>query len=322
MNKALGRLRPVDLRTVWTKEASDFTPWLAEEENLTLLGETLGLRLELESVEKDVGSFRADILCKDAINDVWVLIENQLEESDHTHLGQLLTYTAGLDAVIIIWITRRFTEEHRAAMDWLNEKTGDEINFFGLEIELWRIGESLEAPKFNVASRPNGWRKRTISARDRAGLSDLQSLQLEFWTDLSFRLRDSNSIVQPRKPGPRNYMRFSIGHTNFHLYSSTHSTKHSLGVGFTVKANPERLAYYTLLSRHQQDIESNINGSFRWGEPWGFQITGPRYDPSDRKNWNDMSDWIITTLESVCHAVLPVLDEMDLEDYSPDLLDS
>jgi hypothetical protein len=135
--KTLGRLQKVELREAWLSESRDFTPWLAQEENLNLLGEAIGIELELESQEKDVGPFRADILCKDTSTDNWVLIENQLERTDHSHLGQLLTYAAGLNAVTIVWIAERFTEEHRATLDWLNERTDEKINLFGLEIELW-----------------------------------------------------------------------------------------------------------------------------------------------------------------------------------------
>jgi len=115
--KNLGRLEKVDLREAWTSESSDFTPWLAQEQNLKLLGESIGLELELESQEETVGPFRADILCKDTATNDWVLIENQLERTDHSHLGQLITYAAGLNAVTIVWISERFTDEHRAALE-------------------------------------------------------------------------------------------------------------------------------------------------------------------------------------------------------------
>ena len=154
MSKQLGRLKKVELREGWVSEAADFTPWLAQDDNLALLGETIGIELELESQEKEVGPFRADILCKDTTTDQWVLIENQLERTDHTHLGQLLTYASGLNAVSIVWIAERFTEEHRATLDWLNEHTDEKINLFGLEIELWQIGDSAIAPKFNVVCHP------------------------------------------------------------------------------------------------------------------------------------------------------------------------
>src|SRR5688572_825895 len=118
---ALGRLISVDPREIWLSESGDFTPWLAREENIELLGEAVGLDLELEAQEKNVGPFRADILCKDTASSAWVLLENQLEKTDHGHLGQLLTCAAGLEAVTIVWVARVFTEEHRAALDWLNE---------------------------------------------------------------------------------------------------------------------------------------------------------------------------------------------------------
>jgi hypothetical protein len=148
----LAHLEQVDLREVWQNEAGDFTPWLAQEENLKLLGDTIGIGLELEAQEKDVGPFRADILCKDTATANWVLIENQLEQTDHKHLGQLLTYGAGLKAVTVVWIAEKFTEEHRAALDWLNEITSEQFSFFGLEIELWRIAGSPVAPKFNACA--------------------------------------------------------------------------------------------------------------------------------------------------------------------------
>lgn len=136
---ALGKLEKVDPRTVWTSESEHFTPWLAQPENLSLLGDAIGIELELEAQEKNVGLFRADILCKDTATDHWVLIENQLEKTDHVHLGQLLTYASGLKAVSIVWVARKFTEEHRSALDWLNEITDDQFNSLALR---WSSGAS------------------------------------------------------------------------------------------------------------------------------------------------------------------------------------
>lgn len=121
-------------------------------ENIALQGATIGVELEVESQEKDVCPFRADILCRDMVSNHYVLIENQLERTDHVHLGQLLTYAAGLDAVTIIWVSSRFTEEHRAALDWLNRATTSEFDFFGSEIEPWRIGDSPMASAASVDS--------------------------------------------------------------------------------------------------------------------------------------------------------------------------
>ena len=135
----LGRLVPVDLRSVWTSEDRHFTRGWRNQKILRYWAR-FGIELELEAQEKDVGPFRADILCKNtAEKDSWVLIENQIEKTDHKHLGQLLTYAAGLKASTIVWISEKFCEEHRAVLDWLNQMADKSARFFGLEIELWRL---------------------------------------------------------------------------------------------------------------------------------------------------------------------------------------
>ena len=189
----LGRLERVDLREVWKIEAQDFTPWLASEESLSVLADTLHMELELVALETNVGPFRADILCRNADGGAWVLIENQLERTDHSHLGQLLTYAAGLNAVTICWIAESFTEEHRATLDWLNEITDDSFRFFGLEVELWQIGKSPVAPKFNIVSKPNDWRGSIV---DPEPLPPRKQLQREFWSALMQRLDDRKGPVK------------------------------------------------------------------------------------------------------------------------------
>lgn len=156
----LGRLSQVDVREVWPSEANSFTPWLAQEENLRLLAETINMSLILEAREKPVGMFRADIIARNVHTGHLVLIENQLERTDHGHLGQLIMYAAGLKAVSIVWVSSLFTDEHRATFDWLNEVTDAGIAFYGLEMELWQIGDSAIAPKFNLVSKPNMFSKR------------------------------------------------------------------------------------------------------------------------------------------------------------------
>jgi hypothetical protein len=205
----LGRLERVDLRNIWVSEATDFTPWLARQENLAILADTLGLELELEAQERPVGPFRADILCKDVATDRWVLIENQLERTDHSHLGQLLTYASGLEAVTIVWIAARFTEEHRSTLDWLNKITDDRFRFFGLEVELWRIGDSPSAPKFNIISKPNDWSQSVAQAAraiDESELSETRVMQREYWASLNQSLNAMGGPVSGnkkphRKPG-------------------------------------------------------------------------------------------------------------------------
>lgn len=159
---SLGRIAKVDVKDVWSHEAQDFTPWLAA--NLDMLGEELELELELDDVEIPVGGFSLDILARDANNNhAVVAIENQIARTDHTHLGQLLTYAAGTEARTVIWVATDFRDEHRAALDWLNQHTDEDTNFFGVEISAIRIGDSSPAPLFRLASAPNSWSKQVKS---------------------------------------------------------------------------------------------------------------------------------------------------------------
>ena len=170
-----------------------------------------------------MGPFRADILCKNTLDGSWVLIENQIEKTDHMHLGQLLTYAAGLEAVTIIWIASKFIEEHRAALDWLNEKTDGRINFFGLEVELWRIGNSPIAPKFNVVSKPNDWSKTVTEAAGRINLTETKQLHLEYWTHFSEYVKNNSKILSPQKPLPQNWTNMAIGRSNFYLVATANT---------------------------------------------------------------------------------------------------
>ena len=237
MSKELSRLEPVELRDIWPNEAADFTPWLAEEENLNLLAETLGLELELEAQERDVGDFRADILCLNTEDNSRVLIENQLERTDHSHLGQILTYAAGLDIHTVIWIAKEFREEHRAALDRLNEITDEHFQYFGIEIKVWKIGDSARAPQFDVVSTPNDW-SRTIS-RDtqREASKDLSETQLQlerFWIAMRDYMVQKHSPVKCPKPGPWRFLIFNIGRTSFSIEPRVATTKKVIGISLYV----------------------------------------------------------------------------------------
>jgi len=159
----LGRVHSVDLREAWRDEAREFTPWLLE--NAELLAEALGIELEVTDSERGVGKFSCDLVGRDITNDAILIVENQLEQTDHSHLGQLLTYAAGTDAVTIVWIAWSFQEEHRQAVDWLNERTDEQTHFFGVEIGLIQIGDQpTRAPLFRVVAQPNDWQKQVRAA--------------------------------------------------------------------------------------------------------------------------------------------------------------
>lgn len=314
----LGRLENVDVRSEWNDEAQDFTPWLAEE-NLDLLEDTIGIDLELEATEKAVGPFKADILCKDTFEDHWVLIENQLERTDHKHLGQLLTYASGLGAVTIVWISDRFNEQHRSALDWLNDITDEGINFFGLEIELWQIEDSPPAPKFNVVSKPNNWSNQVSDAAEDDELSEFDRTQLDFWTEFAEYLDDHNSTVNPRKPQSQHWMDFAVGDSRAHLSARINSQDESIGVNLALKKQPEAL--FHLLKREKEQIEEEISFDLGWhrrpNKKWCIiDHTWDQKNPLDESNWPDEFPRLSDGLSRFHDAFGPRLENLDAEEWS------
>jgi len=319
MNRKLGRLKKIkNVRDIWDKEDRDFTPWLAEDENISLLGESIGLSLEVEAQEKSVGPFRADILCKDTADDSWVLIENQLEKTDHKHLGQLMTYASGLKAVTIVWLATKFTEEHRSSLDWLNQITDDSFNFFGLEIELWRIDDSLIAPKFNLVSKPNDWSRSVAAASKTAGLSDSKLLQKSYWEKFSDFLIDNNSSLKPQKPGPRNYMNIAIGKSGVHLVAvaSYLNSKTNSWDGGEVRAEvyisgTNGKSYYNQFYEKKDLFEDILGEPCIWYNPENKKSAGICLRKSakikDTSDWDNQHQWLFEKLELLAKAVKPQL---------------
>jgi hypothetical protein len=322
MNKAaLGKLEKVDLRAIWETEDGDFTPWLAQEQNITLLGETIGIDLEVEAQEKEVGPFRADILCKDTVTDHWVLIENQIERTDHSHLGQLLTYAAGLNAVSIVWIAEKFTEEHRATLDWLNEITESQFNFFGLEIELWRIGESPVAPKFNIISQPNDWGRtvKEVTARiESENLTEGRKLQLEYWTVFRDYVLANSSILKPQKPLPQNWTNFAIGRSHFHLVAVVNISDKKL-TAYLCLSGPNAKPHYYLLLKNKEEIEKEMGFPIEWRElpenKESHLTVRKDADPNDRSSWAIQHQWLKESLEQFHKVLSSRIKTLNADDY-------
>ncbi len=308
----LGRLERVDLRNIWRTEDQHFTPWLARAENLSVLAETLGMELELEAEEKRVGPFRADILCRDTDNDSWVLIENQLERTDHAHLGQLLTYAAGLHAVTIVWIAGRFSEEHRAAVDWLNEITDEEFRFFALEVELWRIGESPAAPKFNIVAQPNEW-SRSVSDAARAikndTLTETKAAQLKFWTMFAEYLREHQSELRSQKPFPQHWTHFGVGRSGFLASAILNTSSNILGAEIYINHDDAK-TYFAELMTQRAAIEHELGFALDWRELPGRKgcrilIEHEIPAPLDEAYWPDYFEWLRVKLEAISRVFRP-----------------
>lgn len=320
----LGRLTKVDLRQAWISESGDFTPWLAQPENIRLLGEAIGIELEVESQEKSVGPFRADILCRETSGGHYVLIENQLERTDHTHLGQLMTYAAGLDAMTIVWIAARFTDEHRAALDWLNRATTTGFNFFGLEVELWQIGDSPYAPKFNVVSQPNDWSRTVQEQAASAGqMSSSEQLHFDFWTQFHEFLDARGSTVRVTRPSGSYWTNASVGRSNFYLSAWNGMRDGRSGVQFEM-TGPDAKAHFRLLEqRHRGEIEAALSrfGDVEWRPMPEAKVSMVRVTragaPADRSTWPTLNAWMAEALETMQALFRPIVKTLDASAAPP-----
>ena len=320
----LDRLKKISLKEIWDNEAQDFTPWLAEEKNLELLSETIRTPLELEAQEKDVGPFRADILCKNTEDDSWVLIENQIDKTDHKHLGQLLTYASGLQAVTIVWISAKFTEEHRAALDWLNKITDDDFRFFGLEIELWTIGDSPAAPKFNIVSKPNNWSKTISQAAKNIseGIeSETKAMQYRYWQGLIDYLENNGSKLRTQDPRPRHWQTFAVGRSHFYIDATVNTRDSRLGIGLKIADKNHAKNFYNLLVLDKEEIEAEMQEKLEWRElPDNTKseiiLFKNNVNLSDKKDWNTQYGWFKTDIEKFDKVFRKRIKKLNAEDWT------
>ena len=320
----LDRLQPVELRDIWPNEAADFTPWLAKEENLTFLGETLHMELELEAQEINVGDFRADILCQNIDNGSQVLIENQFGVTNHDHLGKILTYSAGLDARTIIWIAEEFRDEHLAALNRLNEITDNDFRYFGIEIKVWQIGESDCAPQFDIVSKPNDW-KRTMSRGARRveseELSERQVQNIKFWTELREYMNQKGCQLQCPSPGPRNYLMFGIGKSGFNMDPWVGRQKQEIGIRIYVKGQ-NATAHFHLLMEKREEIESEFGEPLEWdelpeNERSRISLRKEDTDPTDETDWPSQHEWFASKLELFDKAFRHRIKTLNADDWEP-----
>lgn len=288
----LGKLTKVDIRNYWKDEARDFTPWLAKPENLQLLADTLDIDIELEETEVNVGSFKADILAHET-HGRKIIIENQLDKTNHDHLGKIITYASGTEASIVIWICKSVTEEHRKAIDWLNDISEEGIDFFALEIELWKIDESSPAPKFNIVCSPNEW-AQSVKDSTRTSHSETQLLRQEFWSGLREYMIDNKTSVKPRKPHVEHWYDFAIGRSGFHLSLTINTQRNTLGCELYLEGEKAKEAFQLLL-KDKEAIEREIGSELDWRElPMRRDcriLLITEGDIRQKKNWNQYFEW-------------------------------
>lgn len=257
----LGKLQEVDIRKVWPHEQYDFSKWLAMEENIQELGNTLNLSLTDVETEKFVGNYRCDILCKDELTGKMVLIENQLEPTNHDHLGKIITYASGLDAAVVVWIVSSVRDEHASAIEWLNKHTDDEISFFLLEVHAYKIGNSDPAPQFAIIEQPNGFAKTAKSIAKNAELNESQKCRLEFWTQFNEIVDQRGKPFNKRKASTDHWYSVAIGSSEAHIDISLVNKDHQIRVELWIIDSKE---LFDSLFQKREEIEAALGFGLAW----------------------------------------------------------
>lgn len=316
----LGRIEPVDLRTIWRSEPYSFTPWLAQPENLSLLAQACGFgALEHVSTEQRVSEFSVDIVAKIPGSNDLVAIENQLERSDHLHLGQSITYAAGTDAKAIVWVAREFAEGHLAALEWLNRKTTDDVAFFGVIVSAVRIGDSAPAPQFTALVKPNDWAR---SVRDQAIAQDNSPenlANLAYWS--AFDPLAASLGVQ------HGMAKLTKGSNYYHYFNSRKRN----GISAYLARAGNRLGAYVFeydkgaelfpqLEKYRQEIEAEFGSPMFWTQQkTGFWI-GARLDAAnvdDQSDWPRQHRWLAETMAKLKALLEPRLRALGAFDPPP-----
>ena len=291
----LGTLKEItDLRSIWPHEALNFTPWVAE--NVDLLADAVGLDITVDETESSVGDFNVDIYASETGTDRKIIIENQLEDTDHDHLGKLITYASGKGADVVIWVVKHAREEHKAAVEWLNNHTDDKIGFFLCEIKLFQIGDSQIAPAFTVVERPNDWTKEI---RKTASANSTQQQRLEYWqafNDYAFSDANFSRIFNKRKPTTDHWMDFSIGSSACHIAVSQIQKRKAVDVELYMNDDKE---LFKSLFAHKDEIEKNMEMELEWKElperKASRILIEKTVDLDDRATWPEQFDYIMDT---------------------------
>ena len=291
----LGTLKEIsDLRSIWPHEALNFTPWVAE--NIDLLSDAIGIDITVDETESSVGDFNVDIYASETGTDRKIIIENQLEDTDHDHLGKIITYASGKEADLIIWIVKHARDEHKSAIEWLNNHTDDKIGFFLCEIKLFQIGDSQLAPTFDVIEKPNDWTKeikKTTSA------NPTQQQRLEYWqtfNDYAFQNSEFSKAFNKRKPTTDHWMSFGIGSSACNI-SVLQIQKRSV-IGIEIYISNDKELFKTFFS-YKTQIESETGLSFDWRElpekKASRILIEKKVDYNNKNSWNSQFDFIMDT---------------------------
>ena len=290
-----GKLKKISPRDVWGREDLDFTNWLSESDNLGLLSDELGIEMSVVETESSVGSFKVDILAKGQNGDK-IVIENQLERTDHDHLGKIITYASGKNASTVIWIVREFKEEHKQAVDWLNEYTDPKLKFFLLKLEIWQIGDSKKAPKFQIISRPNDWAK-AVKESSSQRMTSPKAMQLyDFWNKFNEYATDQGAKLGFSPVRPTAWYPINIGHSSANIILTLSKNKKEIGCRLNIK-NAEPKELYKFLLKEKAQIETKIGFKLQWEELPNRDSSAIfvkiEVDWTETKRWKECFKWCL-----------------------------
>ncbi len=305
----LGKMQEVDIRKVWAHEQYDFSKWLAAEENINELGNILNLSLTDVQTEQFVGGYRCDIICKDEITGKSVLIENQLEQTNHDHLGKIITYASGLNASVVVWIVSEAREEHASAIEWLNNHTDDDLAFFLIEIHAYTIGESDPAPMFKIIEQPNDFARSVKAATIKGELSETQQKRQEFWTLFNDVLDQRGKPFNKRKATTDHWYSVAIGSSQCYISIDLVNKEHKIRVGLWVPNNKE---FFDSLQSHKNEIEQTIGFELDWDRLDGKKasvvcITIPGLNFNKQDNYHELMNKTIDMVLSFRSAFKPYI---------------
>jgi hypothetical protein len=294
----LGKLEKVDIREIWKNEALDFTKWLAQNDNLKLLSDEIGIDINIIKTEASVGAFSADILAEEDGTDRKIIIENQLEQTNHDHLGKIITYASGFDASILIWIAKEIREEHRQAINWLNEKADSSLFIFAIKMEVWKIGNSEPAPKFQVICSPNNWAKAVKQSSDDQ-LTDTNIAQLDYWTQFSEYLSANSKKLKARTPKAQHW--YDIGLGNSHMHISLIVSFQSNFIRTDIYIPNDKPLFQKLYAKKDQ-IEKELGFSPSWEElpdakASRIKLQRDDVDVNSKNQYIDYFKWYVETAE-------------------------
>ena len=300
----LSRLEEIeDLRTVWPHEALDFTPWLSQDDNISLLADAIGLDITVDETESSVGDFNVDIFASETGTDRRIIIENQLEDTNHDHLGKLITYASGKSADVIVWVVKHAREEHKAAIEWLNNHTDEKIGFFLCEIKLYRIGTSEPAVKFEVIERANNWTKELKKSES---ISETQKRRYDYWVafqDYAFQNAQFAKEFKRRKPSIDYWMNYSIGSSECYISVTQLVNRNEINVCLYI---PDNMELYELFLANRESIDKAADIPLNWcelSERKASKIIIERpAELSDQSKWREQFDWLADVMVKIKKA--------------------